>query len=193
MLRIRWTLGLVLITGAGILLSSASDADAARRRTKKAKAETTAPAGKKMPSTALLMRLLKAQQLSSAPRTFRTQVGVAVAARRHGDALEQKKRTLDILNNQYLRGTPATTPSEAQIRQTIGTLEGQLKAEKPPENAYEIQYYLAACHESLGDIDKSKELLAGIVKNHGSLTTPEAKSFVEQAKADLDRLGGSSE
>ena len=144
----------------------------------------------KRPSAALLMRLARAQQLSAKPVTFQTQVGVAVAARRHGDAIEQQKHTLAILNNQYLRGTAATTPSESDIRQTIGTLEQQLNVPNPPANSYEIRYYLAACYESLGDVAKARELLQASVRDNQSSQDEVAKSFVEQARADLARLGG---
>ncbi|HOT36724.1 MAG TPA: hypothetical protein PLT86_08670 [Candidatus Latescibacteria bacterium] len=140
-------------------------------------------------SAAMLMRLARAQQLSARPRTFQTQQGVAVAARRHADAMEQQKRTLAILNNQYLRGTAATSPSESDVRQTIGVLEQQLNAPTPPENAYEIRYYLAACYESLDNIPKAKELLQTIVAQYGSSTDDVVKGFVEQARADLARLG----
>ena len=183
MMRIRWTMGLAILLGVFCMVATAPAATAAKKKTER----TTL---KRRPSAALLMRLAKAQQLSTQPRTFKTQVGVAVAARRHADAIERKKRTLDILNNQYLRGTSASTPSESEIRQTIGTLESQLNAQQAPENAHEIQYYLAACYESLGDIPKAQELLQGIVAQHGSNESPTVKSFVAQANADLERLGG---
>ena len=179
MKRMRWTIGLIValapIGWAGAVHAAAADS-----------------AGKatKGPSAALLMRLSRARQISSRPRTFQTQVGVAVAARRHGDAIEQQRRTLSILNNQYLLGTAAATPSESDIRQTIGILEQQMNAENPPENAYEIRYYLSACYEGLGDIPKATELLQGIVSEYGSSDDEIVKSFVEQAQADLARIGG---
>lgn len=142
------------------------------------------------PSTALLMRLARAQQLSAQPVTFQTQSSVAVAARRAGDAAEQQKRTLEILNNQYLRGTAATTPSEADIRTTVGVLEAQLNAPDPPPNAYEIRYYLSACYESLGDHAKAVDLLHEIVNKYASSKDEVVQSFVVQARADLKRLGG---
>ena len=100
MMRIWWILGLTVALGPlmGLGQAQAASADTARivRR----------------PNAALLMRLARARQLSNRPRTFQTQVGVAVAARRHGDQIEQQKQTLEILNNQYLRGTAATTPTD---------------------------------------------------------------------------------
>ena len=136
------------------------------------------------------MRLSRARQLSAQPRTFQTQVGNAVAARRHGDAIEQQKRTLAILNNQYLRGTAASTPSETDIRQTITVLEGQLASPEKPENEYEVRYYLAACYESVGDIDHAKDILRGVIHDYGTNQNEVTQSFVELARADLERLGG---
>jgi|GEM_PF-1085827 len=177
MKRMWWTTGLVVALGffGWVATATAAEMDTAQA---------------KRPNAALLMRLARAQQLSAKPLTFQTQVGVAVAARRHADAIEQQKRTLAILNNQYLRGTAATTPSESDIRQTIGILEQQLNAPNPPENAYEIRYYLAACYESLGDVAKAKELLQSVITLYGSSTDEVVKSFVEQARAELTRLGG---
>ena len=180
-----WTKWLALALGLFVWAWTA-----AAQQSASGAAQDTSRAGKR-PSSALLMRLARAQQLSAKPVTFQTQVGVAVAARRHLDAIEQQKRTLAILNNQYLRGTAATTPSESDIRQTIGILEQQLNAPSPPENSYEVRYYLAACYESLGDVPKAKELLQTIITNHGSSEDAIVKSFVEQAQADLQRLGGS--
>ena len=179
MKRKWWAIGLVAA------LSSLGLAQAAQ-----AAAGDTARTAMRRPSAALLMRLAKAKQLSARPRTFQTQVGVAVAARRHGDAIEQQKRTLAILNNQYLRGTAATTPSEGDIFQTSRVLEQQLDTPTPPENAYEIRYYLAACYESLGEIDRAREQLQRVVAEYGANDDEIVKSFVEQAKADLQRIGG---
>jgi hypothetical protein len=178
MKRMWYATGLLVALGVFGLSSPVSAANPDTARTAK------------RPGAAMLMRLARAQQLSSRPRTFQTQAGVAVAARRHADAMEQQKRTLAILNNQYLRGTAATTPSETDIRQTIGVLEQQLNAPNPPENAYEVRYYLAACYESLENVPKAKELLQAIITQHGSSNDDIAKSFVEQARADLTRLGG---
>ena len=181
MMRIRWIAGLIaalatlcLVEGAQAVPADSAQAGARIRR----------------PSAALLMRLARARQLSARPRTFSTQVGTAVAARRHGDAIERRKRTLDILNNQYLRGTASTTPSESEIRQTIATLEQQLNSATPPENIYEIRYYLAACHESLGDVERAREILQGIIEQHGADDSEIVASFVEQARADLARMSG---
>jgi len=177
-----WAVGLVAVLGSlGIVEAiSAADADSARATTLR------------RPTAALLMRLAKARQLSTRPKTFRTQVGVAVAARRHADAIEQQKRTLAILNNQYLRGTAAATPSDVDVQLTVDILEQQLNAPDPPENAYEIRYYLAACHESLGDPDKARGMLESLIADYGSNDDDIVKSFVEQARADLQRLGGPS-
>ena len=180
MMRFRWISGLFAAL-ATLWITNGAQAQPAD--------STDAGARIARPSAALLMRLARARQLSARPRTFSTQVGTAVAARRHGDAIEQRKRTLDILNNQYLRGTAATTPGESEIRQTIATLEQQLNSATPPENVYEIRYYLAACHESLGDIDRSRELLRGIIEQFGADDSDIVASFVEQARADLTRLG----
>ena len=177
MKQILWVLGLALVLSP---LMGLGEARAQARDSARAQAR---------PSSALLMRLARARQLSTRPRSFRTQVGVAVAARRHADAIEQQKQTLEILNNQYLRGTPATTPSEDDIRHTIGVLEQQLSSPNPPENSYEITYYLAVCYESLGNPAKATELLRGIVSDYGSSEDAIVQSFVEQARADLDRLG----
>ena len=177
MKQILWVLGLALVLSP---LMGLSEAQAQTRDSARVQAR---------PNAALLMRLTRARQLSTRPRSFQTQVGVAVAARRHGDQIEQQKQTLEILNNQYLRGTPATTPSEDDIRHTIGVLEQQLSSPNPPENSYEITYYLAVCYESLGNPDKATELLRGIVTDYGSSEDAIVQSFVEQARADLDRLG----
>jgi hypothetical protein len=177
MKRIWWILGLALA------FSPLTDLDQARAQSAAAGDSTAKP------NAALLMRLSRARQLSNQPRTFQTQVGVAVAARRHGDQIEQQKQTLAILNNQYLRGTAATSPSETDIQQTVSVLEGQLNAPNPPENAYEIRYYLAACYESLGQVDKAKGLLRSIVDENAQTEDEIVKTFVEQARADLDRLG----
>lgn len=177
MKRIWWILGLALafspLTGLDQALAQRAAGDSAASK----------------PNAALLMRLSRARQLSNQPRTFQTQVGVAVAARRHGDQIEQQKQTLAILNNQYLRGTAATTPSESDIQQTASVLEGQLNAPNPPENAYEIRYYLSACYESLGQVDKAKEFLRAIIDENAQTEDEVAKTFVEQARADLERLG----
>ena len=179
MKQILWVLGLTLALSP---LMGLSEAQAQARGR-----DSSLIRGR--PNAAMLMRLTRARQLSNRPRTFQTQVGVAVAARRHGDQIEQQKQTLDILNNQYLRGTPATTPSEDDIRHTIGVLEQQLNSPNPPENSYEITYYLAVCYESLGNPDKATELLRGIVSDYASSEDEIVQSFVEQARADLDRLG----
>lgn len=180
-----WRKRLLVAVGLFLWVGTAVAADQAAS----AGAQDTSRTAKR-PSAALLMRLARAQQLSTKPVTFQTQVGVAVAARRHADAIEQQKRTLAILNNQYLRGTAATTPSESDVRQTVGILEQQLNAPSPPANAYEVRYYLAACHESLGDGAKARELLQSVIDNHQSSEDPVAQSFVEQARADLARLSG---
>lgn len=181
MKRMWWALGLIMglgLTGGREVASAAETSSGASQDTVR------------RPSAALLMRLSRARQLSARPLTFQTQVGVAVAARRHGDAIEQQKRTLAILNNQYLRGTAATTPSESDIRQTVGILEQQLNAPEAPPNQYELRYYLAACYEGLGDVAKTKDLLRAIVRDNASSTDPIVSNFVEQARADLTRLGG---
>jgi hypothetical protein len=178
----------VWATGLVLLLGSLGAAEAVR-----AADVDTARTTRRRPNAALLMRLARARHLSTKPRTFQTQVGVAVAARRHGDALEQQKRTLAILNNQYLRGTAAATPSESDVQQTVGILEQQLNAPDQPENAYEIRYYLAACHESLDDTDQARSMLQSLVADYGSSDDETAKSFVELAKADLERLGDTAQ
>ncbi len=177
MMRIWWILGLTVALGPlmGLGQAHAASADTARIA--------------RRPNAALLMRLARARQLSNQPRTFRTQVGVAVAARRHGDQIEQQKHTLEILNNQYLRGTAATTPTDSDIQQTVSVLEAQLSSPNPPENMYEIKYYLAACQESLGNIDKARELLHEVVDEYQNTDDEIVRSFVEQAKADLERIG----
>ena len=177
MKRIWWILGLTVALSPLMGLGQARAADA-----------DTASVVRR-PNAALLMRLSRARQLSNRPRTFQTQVGVAVAARRHADANEQQKQTLEILNNQYLRGTAATAPNDSDIRQTISVLEAQLSSPNPPENTYEIKYYLAACQESLGNVDKARELLNEVVEEHQNTDDEIVRSFVEQAKADLERIG----
>ena len=177
MMRIWWVLGLTVALAP---LVGLDQAHAARTDTARIA---------RRPNAALLMRLARARQLSNKPRTFQTQVGVAVAARRHGDQIQQQKQTLEILNNQYLRGTAATTPTDSDIQQTVSVLEAQLNSPNPPENTYEIKYYLAACQESLGNVDKATELLNEVVSENKDNDDEIVQSFVEQAKADLERIG----
>ena len=63
-----WATGLVVLLGSlgAAEATNAADVDTARTI-------------RRRPSAALLMRLAKARQLSTRPRTFQTQVGVAVA------------------------------------------------------------------------------------------------------------------
>jgi hypothetical protein len=177
MKQILWVLGLTLALSPlmGLAEAQAQARDSAQTRSR--------------PSAALLMRLARARQLSTRPRSYVTQVGTAVAARRAEDAITRQKQTLDILSNQYLRGTPATTPSEDDIQLTIDVLEQQLDSPTPPENSYEITYYLAVCYESLGNPAKATELLQGIVSDYGSSEDAIVQDFVELARADLARLG----
>lgn len=180
MKRILWILGLAIAAGPifGTDQVRAADAD-----TSAADGSLTAP------NAALLLRLSRARDLASRPRTFQTQTSVTVAARRHADELQRQRETLDILNNQYLRGTDSTAPSEPDIRRTIGVLEQQLSTPTPPENAYEIKYYLAACYETLGNSSKALELLRGIVSEYQNSDDEIVQSFVQQSQADIARIG----
>jgi hypothetical protein len=126
--------------------------------------------------------------LANRARTYRTQRSVTVAARRAADEEQRRREFIQgIEQQQYLRGQ-TLEPTPGELRETVASLKTELSADPPPENAYEIRYYIASCHEALGDTEKAKSVWQGIVTDYSGSEVAGKQLYARLAQEDINRV-----
>ena len=86
-----------------------------------------------------------------------------------------------VLDQLYYKGG-VRYPSRVDLKNAITQLQEAIKADPEGESVPEQKYFIAQCHQQLGELAEAKAAYTDLVKNHAG------SDWAAQAQAELEKL-----
>ena len=170
MIRRIITAAFAVALGLALALPDAAEEKKAEKKEVKAAKDT---ATVKVSNT-FLARWKKIQSVTK-KQAYETQQTRTVAGVRGAEAEDA------VLDQLYYKGG-VRYPSRVDLKNAISQLQEAIKADPEGAAVPEQKFFIAQCHQQLGELAEAKASYTDLVKNHGDT------DWATQAKAELKKL-----
>ncbi len=146
-----------------------------KKAEKKAEKKTVAADAKKVKASGAFMARWKKIQKVTKKQAYETQQTRTVAGVRGAEAEDA------LLDQLYYKGG-VRYPSRVDLKNAISQLQEAIAAEPEGEAVPEQKFFIAQCHQQLGELTEAKAAYGDLVKNHADT------DWAKQAAAELEKL-----
>ena len=175
MLKRIVTATVAVALGLALALPGAAEDKKQEKKAEKKVVKTTAADTAKVQVSGAFLARWKKIQTATKKQAYETQQTRTVAGVRGAEAEDA------VLDQLYYKGG-VRYPSRVDLKNAITQLQEAIKADPEGESVPEQKYFIAQCHQQLGELAEAKAAYTDLVKNHAG------SDWAAQAQAELEKL-----